>query len=340
MNNRFIVFICVVLAFLGCDKKSLTSKSLQRPIISLIFDGTFGNDASNGTKMLEEDFEVEIVEKLSTSVAYASDLEALKDKGSSIVWGIGFSLQEAIEQAATLNKDINYGAIDIAYKDHVNFPDNLLGISFKVEEAAFLAGYLAAKTSKTGKIGFLGGIEGIVFDAFRYGYEAGAKYANKDIELNSQYVGTFSDLSLARTVALRMYKDGSDVIFVAAGLACLGAIEVAKELGAGHYIIGVDQDQSYLAPDNVLTSVINSVGNSIYEITKHYLKTNSFDGGKVLKLGIKDGSVSIIKHDSKIKDDIRVELEDIEDKIRGGVITVPRNLDEYNRFLDIYSLLN
>ncbi|WP_421622775.1 BMP family protein [Borrelia sp. MN22-0132] len=342
--NKFIMFIFVVLAFLGCDKKSLTSKSLAKSIISLIVDGTFddksfGEDAWKGAQMLEGDFGVEIIDKASTSTAYVSDLEDLKDKGSSIIWGVGFRLQEATEQAATLNKGINYGIVDVIYESDINLPDNLLGLSFKVEEASFLAGYLAAKASKTGKIGFLGGMEGVVINAFRYGYEAGAKYANKDIELNSQYVGSFVALSLARTIALKMYKDGTDVIFVAAGLAGLGAIEVSKELGTGHYIVGVDQDQSYLAPDNVLTSVVKNVGNSIYEITKNYLDTNDFDGGKVLKLGLKDGSVSIVKHDS-IKDDIKVEIETIEDKIVSGDISVPSNLGEYNKFLDIYNLLN
>ncbi|AAX16893.1 BMP family lipoprotein [Borrelia hermsii] len=343
--NKYIVFIFVVLAFLGCNKKSSVSKSLENPVISLIVDGTFddksfGEDAWKGAQILEKDFGVEIVGKTSTISAYASDLDSLKDKSSSIIWGVGFKLQDAIERAAALNRDINYGVIDVIYEDNVSLPDNLLGLSFKVEEASFLAGYLAAKTSKTGKIGFIGGMNGVVVNSFKCGYEAGAKYANKNIELNSQYVGSFSDLSLGRSMASKMYASGIDIIFAAAGLAGLGAIEVAKELGAGHYIIGVDQDQSYLAPDNVLTSVVKNVGNSLYEITKNYLNTNDFDGGKILKFGLKDGAVGIVKHDSKIKDYIKVEIETIEDKIVRDDILVPSNLDEYNKFLDMNNLLN
>ncbi|AHE62709.1 BMP family protein [Borrelia parkeri] len=340
--NKFIMFIFVVLAFLSCDKKSLISKG--KPIISLVAEGTFddksfGEDAWNGAKMLEEDFGVEIIGKASSSAAYASDFEDLKDKGSSVIWGVGFRLQEVTEQAATLNKDVNYGIVDVTYEDGIKLSDNLIGLSFKVEEASFLAGYLAAKASKTGKIGFIGGVEGVVINAFRYGYEAGAKYANKDIKLNAQYLGSFVDLSLARTISLKMYKDGTDVIFVAAGLAGLGAIEVSKELGTGYYIVGVDQDQSYLAPDNILTSVVKNVGKAIYEVTKNYLNTNDFDGGKVLKLGLENDFVSIVKHDS-IKSDIKVEIEIIEDKIINGDISVPSTLDEYSKFLEIYNLLN
>ncbi|AJA58548.1 BMP family ABC transporter substrate-binding protein [Borrelia miyamotoi] len=343
--NRLIVFISIVLSFVGCAKESSNSRSLNRPLISLMVDGTFedksfAESAWKGIQILKEDFKVDIFGKTSSSISYVSDLEALKDKGSSIIWGVGYKLQEAIEQAALLNRDMNYGAIDIIYKDGVNIPENLLGLSFKVEEASFLAGYLAAHTSKTGKIGFVGGIESTIINAFRYGYESGVKYANKDIKLESQYVGSFVDLSLARTIALKMYKDNIDIIFVAAGLAGLGVIEVAKELGIGHYIIGVDQDQSYLAPENILTSVVRNIGNSICEITKSYLETNIFAGGKILELGLKDDAVGIVKNNAKIEENIMIKIGAIEDKIVSGDILVPSNLDKYKKFLEIHNLLN
>ncbi|WP_210370030.1 BMP family ABC transporter substrate-binding protein, partial [Borreliella garinii] len=77
---------------------------------------------------------------------------------------------------------------------------------------------IAAKVSKTGKIGFLGGIEGEIVDAFRYGYEAGAKYANKDIKISVHYIGSFADVEASRSVATKMYSDGIDIIHHAAGL--------------------------------------------------------------------------------------------------------------------------
>ncbi|WP_024653889.1 BMP family ABC transporter substrate-binding protein [Borrelia persica] len=341
--NKFVLLILVVLIFLGCSKKSSIFDASKKPVISLIVDGTFddksfGEDALRGAKILEGEFGAEIVGKASTSITYAGDLENLKDKGSDIIWGVGFRLKEAIGQSAMLNQNVHYGAIDVVYEDDANIPDNLLGISFKVEEASFLAGYLAAKTSKTGKVGFLGGINSTVINAFRYGYEAGVKYANKDIKLDSQYLGSFVDVFLARTIAVKMYKDNVDIIFVAAGLAGLGVIEIVKELGDGHYIIGVDQDQSYLAPDYVLTSVVKNVGNSIYEVTKNYLKTNNFDGGKVLKLGLKDNAVSIVKSSVKIKDELQTEIEIIEKKIIDNSFTVPNDFEKYNEFLNSYLL--
>ncbi|BCR21814.1 BMP family protein [Borrelia sp. HM] len=343
--HKLVLFIVIVLSFIGCVKKVSDFKSLNKPVISLIVDGvfedkSFGESAWQGIQMLKKNFEVEVFGKDSIGKSYISDLEAFKDKGSSVIWGVGYRFQEAIEQSALLNRDIKYGAIDVVYRDGVKIPENLLGLSFKVEEASFLAGYLAANTSKTGKIGFLGGIDSSIVNAFRYGYEAGAKYANRDIKLTSQYVGSFVDLALARTISLKMYKDNIDIIFVAAGLSGLGSIEVAKELGIGHYIIGVDQDQSYLAPDNVLTSVVRNIGHSIYEITKSYLETNNFSGGRILELGLKDEAVSIIKDNANINKNIVIKIKAIEDKIISGDILAPSNIDEYNKFLDIHVLLN
>ena len=120
----------------------------------------FNESAWMGAKKLGEDFEVDILGKDSASANYASDLEGLKDKGSSVIWGVGYRLQEVIKQAALVNTDVNYGIIDIAYSADVSIPRNLIGLTFKVEEGAFLVGYIAAKTTKTGNIGFLGGIEG------------------------------------------------------------------------------------------------------------------------------------------------------------------------------------
>ncbi|AYE36256.1 BMP family ABC transporter substrate-binding protein [Borrelia turcica IST7] len=341
--NKFIFFISFLLVFWGCSKKASTFKPLDRPLVGVLVDGGFDDKSFNesawmGAKKLGEDFSVDILGKDSTSANYSSDLEGLKDKGSSVIWGVGYRLQEVIKQAALVNTDVNYGIIDIAYSTGVGIPRNLIGLTFKVEEGAFLVGYIAAKTTKTGNIGFLGGIEGEVINAFRYGYEAGARYANKDIKVNAQYVGTFTDLSLGRSMASKMYSDGIDIIFAAAGLSGLGAIEVAKEMGEGYYVIGVDQDQSYLAPSNILTSVVKNVGDSLYGVTANYLKTKNFDGGKIVEVGLREGGISIVKDYSKIKYDISVEIESLENKIISGSILIPSNFDEYSEFLSIYSL--
>ncbi|QMU99164.1 BMP family ABC transporter substrate-binding protein [Borrelia sp. A-FGy1] len=329
------LFLILFTFFLSCSNSNNVGVFSK---ISMLIDGHFDDKSFNesawrGAKKLGEDFDMEVVLKESTSNSYLADIEALKDNGSNFIWLIGYKLSNVSIGVALENPEVRYAIIDPAYEDDVVLPKNLAAITFRTEEAAFLVGYIAAKTSKTRKIGFLGGIDGLIVNSFRYGYEAGAKYANKDINIRSGYIGSFSDTKTGRSMASKMYSDGIDVIYHAAGLGGLGAIEVAKEMGEGYYIIGVDQDQSFLAPDNIITSSIKDIGQVVHILTAHYLKTNTFEGGRVLSYGLKEGFVSFVKNPKMIPFKLEQELDDISDKIINGEIIVPSNEKEYKDFL-------
>ncbi|AJW73192.1 BMP family ABC transporter substrate-binding protein [Borrelia hermsii] len=328
-----VVLLFLILGCSGSQDKIPVSNT-----ISVIVDGTFDDrgfneNSSKAMTQLKEESRVNIIQKESKASDYLSDIGGLEESGASLIWGVGFRFTDAFLQKSLENSDVNYGIIEGSYAEDMELPKNLVNVNFRSEEGAFLAGYLAAKISKTGKIGFLGGIEGVVLSSFRYGYEAGAKYANKDIELNSQYVGSFSDLSLGRSMASKMYASGIDIIFAAAGLAGLGAIEVAKELGAGHYIIGVDQDQSYLAPDNILVSYVKRIDIVMLDLTSSYLEIGKWNGGYNLEFGLKDGALDLIfnKSINLIKDyDF---LSEIKDKIMNNEIEVPKDEKSYGNFI-------
>ncbi|AYE36254.1 BMP family ABC transporter substrate-binding protein [Borrelia turcica IST7] len=333
MGGLFLILLTLCLSCSGSKDVGGASK------ISMLIDGHFDDKSFNesawmGAKKLGEDFGVEVIPKESTSSSYLADIEALRDNGSNFIWLIGYKLSNVSISVALENPDVRYAIIDPVYEDNVVVPKNLAAITFRTEEAAFLVGYIAAKTSKTGKIGFLGGIEGSIVDSFRFGYEAGAKYANRDISVRSGYIGSFADTETGRSMASKMYGDGIDVIYHAAGLGGLGAIEVAKEMGEGYYVIGVDQDQSYLAPDNIITSSIKDIGQVVYILTSNYLKTNAFEGGRILSYGLKEGFVGFVKNPKMIPFKLEKELDDVSDKIINGEITVPSNEKEYKVFLN------
>ncbi|UPA16246.1 BMP family ABC transporter substrate-binding protein [Borrelia coriaceae] len=333
MLRKVVLFFFI----LGCsgpqDKASLSGT------VSVIVDGTFDDRgfnelSSKAMTQIKEELKVNVIQKESKVADYLADIGGLEEGGSGLIWGVGFKFTDTFLQKALENPNVHYGIIEGAYAESVELPKNLVNVNFRSEEGAFLVGYLAAKTSKTGKIGFLGGMEGIVFDAFRYGYEAGAKYANKDIELNSQYVGTFSDLSLGYLMASKMYASGVDIIFAAAGLSGLGAIEIAKELGAGYYIIGVDQDQSYLAPDNMLLSYIKRVDLVMLDLTRSYLSLGKWNAHN-LEFGLKDGALDLIFNRSINLDLIKGYdfISEIKNKIIGNEIKVPKDEKSYNDFV-------
>ncbi|WNY69528.1 nucleoside ABC transporter substrate-binding protein BmpA [Borreliella andersonii] len=335
MNKLLLLILFDSIIFLSCSGKG--SLESEIPKVSLIIDGTFDDksfneSALNGVKKVKEEFKIELVLKESSSNSYLSDLEGLKDAGSDLIWLIGYRFSDVAKAASLQNSDMKYAIVDPVYSNDP-IPANLVGMTFRAQEGAFLTGYIASKLSKTGKIGFLGGIESEIVDAFRYGYEAGAKYANKDIKISAQYIGSFADIEAGRSVATRMYSDEIDIIHHAAGLGGIGAIEVAKELGSGHYIIGVDEDQSYLAPNNVITSTTKDVGRSLNIFTSNYLKTNTFEGGKLINYGLKEGVVGFVRNPKMIPFELEKEIDSLSNKIINKEIIVPSNKESYEKFL-------
>ncbi|MBB6043565.1 nucleoside ABC transporter substrate-binding protein BmpA (plasmid) [Borreliella yangtzensis] len=335
MNKLLLLILFECIVFLSCGGKGGFESGI--PKISVIVDGTFDDKSFNesalsGVKKIKEKFAVEFVLKESSASSYLSDLEGLKDAGSNLIWLIGYRFSDVAKTVSLQNSETKYAIIDAVYSNET-IPENLVGMTFRSQEGSFLTGYIAAKISKTGKIGFLGGIKGEIVDAFRYGYEAGAKYANKDINISSQYIGSFSDIKAGRSIATKMYSNEIDIIHHAASLAGIGAIEVAKELGSGYYVIGVDDDQSYLAPDNVITSAIKDVGRALSLFTANYLETNTFEGGKLINYGLKEGVVGFVRNPKIIPIELEKEIDNLFDKIINKEIIVPYNEESYKKFL-------
>ncbi len=334
---RIAIFIFGILLTSCLGENGIKSGS-NKVKISMLVDGilddkSFNSSANKALLLLKKDFP-ESIEKVFSNAAsgvyssYVSDLDNLKMNGSDLIWLVGYMLTDVALSVSLENPKISYGIIDPLYSDDVQIPKNLIGVVFRIEQGAFLAGYIAAKKSVSGKIGFIGGLKGDIVDAFRYGYEAGAKYANKGIEIVSEYSNSFSDVDIGKIMANKMYSKGIDIIHFAAGLAGIGVIEAAKELGDGYYVIGSDQDQSYLAPKNFITSVIKNVGDALYLITSEYLKNNNaWEGGKIVKMGLRDGVVGL----SNANEFEYIKV--LKSKIINKEIVVPYNQEGYEIFI-------
>lgn len=334
---RIAIFIFGIL-LISCFSRNGMESGSRKIKISMLVDGilddkSFNSSANEALLRLKKDFPESIEKVFSSAVSgvyssYVSDLDNLKANGSDLIWLVGYMLTDASLSVSSENPKISYGIIDPIYGDDVQIPKNLIAVVFRVEQGAFLAGYIAAKKSFSGKIGFIGGVKGNIVDAFRYGYEAGAKYANKDIQIISEYSNSFSDVDIGRVIASKMYSKGIDVIHFAAGLAGVGVIEAAKKLGDGYYVIGADQDQSHLAPKNFITSVIKNVGDALYLITSECIKNNNvWEGGKVVQMGLRDGVVGL----SNANEFEYIKV--LERKIINKEIIVPCNQEGYKIFI-------
>ena len=185
--------------------------------------------------------------------------------------------------------------------------------------------------SETNNVGFIGGMEGVVISRFDYGFRAGVEHAarekGEDIEVQVQYANSYSDQAAGKNIADRMYQNGADVVFHAAGGVGIGVIEAAKE--NDKWVIGVDRDQQEEAPDNMLVSTIKGVGDAVKLIIDDYQK-GEFKGGETVRFTLADGDAVSIKYadNGLVTDEIKEKVEQIKQDIIDGKIEVPQNEEE------------
>ena len=296
-----------------------------------INDQSFNQSAWEGLQKLAKDTGADTTYIESKQAAdFTTNFDNLSDQGYTFLWGIGFACADAVLEAAQENPEINYAIVDNSYEET---PDNVTGVMFRAQEPSFMVGYIAAAVSETSQVGFVGGIEGTIIDQFQYGYEAGVAYANKqlgkDVKVSVQYAESFSDSAKGKAIASKMFTDGCDVVYHAAGGTGTGVIEAAKE--AGKWAIGVDRDQAYLAPENVLTSALKNVNVAVEQVSREYMAGQKI-GGQTLEFGLTEGAVGIPSEHANYSDEIYNAALKIAEDIKAGTITVPANEEEYNTY--------
>lgn len=292
-------------------------------------DQSFNQSAWEGLQKAGEDFGVEVSYRESSQASdYGPNLETLNEVGNDLIWGIGFLMADAIGESAALNPDQRYAIIDFSYGDAT--PDNVLGVMFKAQQPSFLVGYIAGKMTQTGTVGFVGGIAGAIIDQFDYGFHAGVAYADPTVTVLRQYADSFNDAAKGKSIANQMYLEGADIVFHAAGGVGDGVIEAAKE--TGNWAIGVDRDQNYLAPENVLTSAMKRVDMAIYNVAAE-LVDGEWNGGQTVEYGLAENAVGIApSSDMHVPQDILDEVALLRQQIIDGEIQVPFNAETFAEY--------
>lgn len=298
-----------------------------------INDQSFCQSAWAGLTSLKENYGVNVsyLESLQES-DYAGNLDKMIDNGNDLVWAIGFAMSDAAYNAALTNTDQEFGIIDETYGD--NTPDNMVGVMFRAQESSFLVGYIAGLTTETDKVGFVGGIGSAILDQFEYGYRAGVAYAaeelGKDISVSVQYAESFTDAAKGKAIATKMYSDGCDIVFHAAGTVGVAVIEAAKD--SGNWAIGVDMDQYDVAPEAVLTSAVKRVDKAIELVSLDYMNGTSH-GGTTLEYGLSDGAVGIPDENPNVSEEVLEKTAVVEEEIIAGNIVVPYDEATFETFL-------
>lgn len=343
MKARWILLaLSVLLLFAACAKKPAPSttgtastggKRLRAAMVTDIAgigDRSFNESAWRGLKRAEKELGAEVRYLESVKLPdYEQNLRLLAQQGYDVVIAVGFAMEDALKKVAPQFPNTIFAIVD------GNAPDlpNCVSLKFREHEGSFLVGALAGAMTKTGIVGFVGGMEIPLIKKFESGYRAGVMTTNPRAKVLVGYTGNWTDSAKGKELALSQFERGADIVYHASGQCGLGVIEAAKKMGKGHFAIGVDSDQDYIEPGFVLTSMIKSVDNAVFEVCREVAEGRFKPGTR--DMGIKENGVGLspmqyTKH--LVPKEVLDKIETLRQMIADGRLNVPQSEEELKGF--------
>lgn len=282
-RGALVLLLCAVLALSGCSAGSSAREADDgRVKVGIVFDiggkddRSFNAAAYQGVLRAKKELPItlrDVEPGDPTSIEPA--LRAFAQYGYTATIGVGFAQGPIIKQVAA-----DYPQLHFIIIDSVADLPNVASLLFKEHEGSFLVGMIAAYTSKTGILGFVGGMDIPLIHRFATGYEEGARYVNPKIKVLQNYVGitdaAWNNPGKGRELANAQYEQGADVIFQAAGNSGLGVFDAAEAYNK--FAIGVDANQNWIKPGHILTSMLKRIDNAVFSIIEDEVK-GQFRGG-------------------------------------------------------------
>ena len=339
----FLFVLCfLVFAVSSCATSTEAEKNKGKIKVGIVFDIGGKNDRSfnaaawEGVRRAEKDLDIvlrDVEPGNPTSIEPA--MRAFAEENFDLIIGVGFAQSPIMQKVATDYPNIKFAIVDgvIFEKDGKTPKSNVASLVFREHEGSFLVGMIAAQKSKTGVLGFVGGMDIPLIHRFAKGYEEGAKSVNPNATVIANYVGVtdsaWNNPGKGKEIALNQIDKNADVIFTAAGNSGLGAFDAVEQYGknaqgeANKFVIGVDSNQNGVKPGFVLTSMVKRVDNAVYDVVKE-VKEGNFRGG-FHTFGLdKDGVAYAMDENNKnlISPEILQTVEAAKGKIIGGEIKV------------------
>lgn len=287
-------------------------------------DKSFNESAYNGLKAAETNMGVETktLEPAADGANREDLLRQLAEDGYGLVIGVGFNFFDPLTAVSA-----DYPDTDFAIVDSVVEADNVASITFAEEQGSYLVGAIAAQSTKSDQVGFVGGVETDLIKKFQAGFEAGVAEVNKDAKVDVKYItpdgdfSGFNDPAKGKTIAAGLYDNGADVIFHAAGGSGSGVFTAATE--ADRLAIGVDSDQ-YFQVDAaeqkcMLSSMLKRVDVGVYDTIANFAGDDFKSGVQVFDLA--NGGIDYSVAGGQVKD--QAQIDDLKQQIIDGDIKVP-----------------
>jgi len=337
--------LIVVAAILWAIPTAAVQAQAKKYKVGIVYDSagrgdlSFNDMAYAGLQRAQKEFGSKLETKDLTPTRGGENreelLRLLAGENYDLIFGIGFLFTDGITRVAKSFQAIKFAIVDGFIPDQ----PNVVSLDFKEHEGSFLVGAAAALKSKTGTVGFVGGMKSPLIEKFEAGFIAGAKYAKPSIKVVSDYAGTtveaFNDPVKGKELALAQYDRGADVIYHASGGTGVGVFQAAvvkKRLA-----IGVDSDQSLTVSKDqaprILTSMLKRVDTAVYETIKAFIN-GKYKAG-VQQFGLKENGVgyAVNKFNRAEIASVQGRLEVLRKDIIAGKINVPSTRAELDVFL-------
>ena len=327
LKKCFCLALIILLTVSAVGMQGCIEKERETIKVGIVFEACGLDDAFNnlcfaGAQRAEDELGIRSDYVIATAATEFEDLQRrYAESGEyALIICTGANQADAVMNVSADFPDQKFALIDRAIADRAN----VASFMFRDEESSFLAGALAAMVTNTDNLGFVGGMDIPAINRFLVGYQAGARYINPDCEIMISYVGSWSDPAKGKELALAQYDAGADIVFAAAGFSGDGVLDAAEERGL--YAIGVDTDQRYLAPDNVLVSVLKRTDVVIFAIIKETVE-GDFKGG-VRSPGLKEDGVGISLDNALpiVSDEMKERISELRGKILSGEIAIPATI--------------
>lgn len=342
--SKTVFFLIPLSAFLltSCSRQIDARRDCNIKV-GIVFDIGGKNDRSfnaaawEGVKRAQRELNIclyDVEPGNPTSIEPA--MRAFAEKNFDLIIGVGFAQSPIMQKVAEDYPNIRFAIVDgvIFEKDGKTPKANVASLVFREHEGSYLVGMIAASKSKSGVLGFVGGMDIPLIHRFAKGYEEGAKSINPNVRVIFNYVGVtdaaWNNPGKGKELALSQIAQGADVIFTAAGNSGLGAFDAVEQFGknpqtgeANKFVIGVDSNQNGVKPGFVLTSMVKRVDNAVYDIVSEVLENNFQGGFHVFGLD-KDGVTYAMDEHNKplIPGEVLAKVEESKQKITRGEIKV------------------
>jgi basic membrane protein A and related proteins len=310
----------------GCQKRARADEK-GKIKVGIVFDiggkddRSFNAAAWEGVKRASKELPIvlrDVEPGDPTSIEPA--MRAFAERNYDLIIGVGFAQTEIMERVARDYPNLHFAIIDGV----IDLP-NVASLVFKEHEGSYLVGMIAANKTKTGVLGFVGGMDIPLIRKFKVGYEEGARSVNPRIRVVDNYVGltdaAWNNPGKGKELAVAQIHKGADIIFTAAGNSGLGAFDAAEQYNK--FVIGVDSNQNWVKPGFVLTSMVKRIDNAVYQIIQD-LVSNNFQGG-IHVYGLENEGIGYAM-DQYNKDlvpaDVIAKVEEAKKKIIRGEIKV------------------